>query len=66
MALASTAPTLEQARLRVAACAASVPVLEWREDVGDERYLNELSRLLLDGAAPRDGSGEAALLPNAS
>ncbi len=39
VALASTAPTLEQARVRVVECAASVPVLEWRRDVGDERYL---------------------------
>ena len=46
VALASTAPTLEQARARVAECAASVPVLEWRRDVGDERYLEGLASLL--------------------
>jgi phosphoribosylamine--glycine ligase len=54
VALASTAPTLEQARARVAAAAATVPVLEWRADVGDERYLDRLTPLL------------SPLLPNAS
>jgi phosphoribosylamine---glycine ligase len=44
VALATTAPTLEHARARVAASAATVPVLEWRADVGDERYLNDLVR----------------------
>jgi phosphoribosylamine---glycine ligase len=46
LALTTTAPTLEQARLRVVESAASVPVLEWRKDVGDERYLDELTRLV--------------------
>jgi phosphoribosylamine--glycine ligase len=46
VALTATAPTLEQARARVAAGAATVPVLEWRRDVGDERYLNDLARLV--------------------
>ncbi len=46
VALTTTAPTLEQARVRVAACAATVPVLEWRADVGDERYLDDLARLV--------------------
>jgi phosphoribosylamine--glycine ligase len=46
VALATTAPTLEQARARVVGCAASIPVLEWRRDVGDERYLNDLTRLV--------------------
>ncbi len=46
VALTATAPTLEQARVRVAASAATVPVLEWRRDVGDERYLNDLVRLV--------------------
>jgi phosphoribosylamine-glycine ligase len=46
VALASTAATLEQARERVAACAATVPVLEWRHEVGDERYLRELRPLV--------------------
>ena len=70
VALASTAPTLERARAMVAECAASVPVLEWRRDVGDERYLNDLTRLVVprsDGAAIATGdAGAAALLPNAS
>ncbi|HSZ04110.1 MAG TPA: phosphoribosylamine--glycine ligase [Solirubrobacteraceae bacterium] len=78
VALASTAPTLEQARARVAECAASVPVLEWRRDVGDERYLQELAGLVSPAVAARDATGltdrqatgEAAdgaeLLPNAS
>jgi phosphoribosylamine---glycine ligase len=46
VALASTAPTLEQARERIVACARSVAGLEWRKDVGDERYLRGLSRLV--------------------
>lgn len=70
VALASTAPTLEQARVRVAERAASVGVLEWRRDVGDERYLNDLTRLVMPqreaAATGSGGAGEAALLPNAS
>jgi len=46
VALVVTAPTLEQARARVSACAATVPVLEWRRDVGDERYLDGLRALV--------------------
>jgi phosphoribosylamine--glycine ligase len=46
VALTTTAPTLEQARARVAASAATVPVLEWRADVGDERYLGDLVQLV--------------------
>jgi phosphoribosylamine--glycine ligase len=46
VALSATAPTLEQARLRVVDSAASVPVLEWRKDVGDERYLEGLARIV--------------------
>jgi phosphoribosylamine--glycine ligase len=45
VALATTAPTLEQARLRVLEGAASVPVLDWRRDVGEQDYLNALSGL---------------------
>jgi phosphoribosylamine---glycine ligase len=49
VALATTAPTLEQARARVVACAETVPVLEWRRDVGDESYLRGLTRLVTGG-----------------
>jgi len=52
VALTSTAPTLEQARARVSACAASVPVLEWRKDVGDEAYLEGLSQMVAPPAPP--------------
>jgi phosphoribosylamine--glycine ligase len=73
VALASTAPTLEQARVRVAACAATVPVLEWRRDVGDERSLEGLRRLVAGAEPSREGadaaghgaSAETMLLPNA-
>jgi phosphoribosylamine--glycine ligase len=64
VALASTAPTLEQARMRVVECASSVPVLEWRTDVGDERYLEALARFLAPHATAREPAGGAALLPN--
>ncbi len=46
VALATTAPTLEGARERIVECAGSVGVLEWRRDVGDESYLNGLTRLV--------------------
>jgi phosphoribosylamine--glycine ligase len=55
VALAATAPTLEQARERVAAGAASVPVLEWRRDVGDPLYLDGL-RSLVAGGVRREGT----------
>jgi phosphoribosylamine--glycine ligase len=58
VALTATAPTLEQARARVAAFADSVSPLEWRRDVGDERYLKDLVRLV-------EPASDAALLPNA-
>jgi len=61
LALATRAPTLEQARARVVACAGSVPLLQWRSDVGDERYLQGLSRLV----GSRGTSGEGSLLSNA-
>jgi phosphoribosylamine---glycine ligase len=62
VALATAAPTLEQARRRVVACAHAVPVLEWRRDVGDERYLAGLAELVSGaGAAPV----ETESLPNA-
>jgi phosphoribosylamine--glycine ligase len=50
VALAATAPALEQARARVAGWAERVPELEWRRDVGDERYLQGLCNLLAAGA----------------
>jgi len=46
VALATTAPTLEQARARVAGWAERVPVLEWRRDVGDGAYLDGLTELV--------------------
>lgn len=69
VALTSTAPTLEQARARVATAAATVPILEWRADVGDERYLDQLTQLVLPQGTSADADGTAAgaaLLPNAS
>jgi hypothetical protein len=48
LALATTAPSLEQARQRVVDCARTVPVLEWRRDVGDQGYLRSLTRLLTE------------------
>jgi phosphoribosylamine--glycine ligase len=61
LALAAIAPTLEQARARVAGCASSVALLEWRSDVGDERYLRGLTKLV----GPQRSSGEESLVPNA-
>jgi phosphoribosylamine--glycine ligase len=61
VALAASAPTLGAARELVVGCAASVPVLEWRSDVGDERYLQGLRDLV----APQPPAGEEPLLPNA-
>jgi phosphoribosylamine--glycine ligase len=46
LALATTAPTLEQARVRVVDAAVSIPVLEWRRDVGEEGYLDGLTGLV--------------------
>jgi phosphoribosylamine--glycine ligase len=46
VAIVSTAPSLEQARARVAACAERVPVLQWRRDVGEESYLQGLCSLV--------------------
>jgi phosphoribosylamine--glycine ligase len=46
VALATTAPTLPDARERIVGCAGSVEVLQWRRDVGDERYMDGLSRLV--------------------
>jgi phosphoribosylamine---glycine ligase len=73
VALTATAATLEQARARVAAGAATVPVLEWRKDVGDKRYLAGLAGLVEPQGTDAEASahdvgeaaGDAALLPNA-
>jgi len=61
VALATTAPTLEQARQRVVRSAETVPVLEWRRDVGEASYLEGLSALV--GA--EDTTDAEPLLPNA-
>jgi phosphoribosylamine---glycine ligase len=53
VALTTTAPTLEQARSRVAGWAEEVPVLEWRRDVGDGSYLERLGELVATDAAAR-------------
>ncbi|HMD52191.1 MAG TPA: phosphoribosylamine--glycine ligase [Solirubrobacteraceae bacterium] len=62
VALAATAPTLERARARVLACAETVPVLEWRRDVGDGDYLAGLSRLVAGGSQ----ASPTPVLPNAT
>jgi len=46
VALVTTAPTLGEAHERIVRCAGTVEVLEWRREVGDERYLQGLSRLV--------------------
>ena len=46
VALVTTAADLRDAHERVVACAGSVGVLQWRRDVGDERYLQGLSSLV--------------------
>jgi phosphoribosylamine--glycine ligase len=46
VALVATANELTTATERVRACAATVPVLEWRADVGDPSYLDGLAKLL--------------------
>jgi phosphoribosylamine---glycine ligase len=46
VALVTTAPTLPEAHARVLDCARSVGTLQWREEVGDARYLNELAGLV--------------------
>jgi hypothetical protein len=46
-----------------------VPVLEWRADVGDAHYLDQLTGLVVprDARTEPDGTAAAAsLLPNAS
>jgi len=54
VALASTAPTLEEAHRVLTTCAERVPVLEWRREVGDSAYLEGLGRL---PGAPVPGAG---------
>ena len=61
VALAATAPDLEVARERVASGAATVPVLEWRRDVGASSYLERLRRLTAAALA----GGEQQLAENA-
>ena len=47
VALVTTAPTLEQARLRLVEYAGSVRgPLQWRQDVGSGRYLENLAKLV--------------------
>jgi phosphoribosylamine--glycine ligase len=46
VALAGTAPTLAEARAKVVAQAEHIPVLEWRRDVGEDSYLQGLTRLV--------------------
>jgi phosphoribosylamine--glycine ligase len=61
VALASTAPTLAAAHGLVVGCASAVPVLEWRRDVGDARYLDGLRELVQARAGADD---EEPLLPH--
>ncbi len=46
VALVTTAPTLPEAHARILGCARSVDTLQWRAEVGDERYLSELAALV--------------------
>ncbi len=46
VALVTTAPGLREAHERIVACADSVGVLQWRREVGDERYLAGLRTLV--------------------
>jgi phosphoribosylamine---glycine ligase len=62
VALATSAPTLERARLRLVECARTVPVLEWREEVGRESYLDGLRALV----GPERSAHAEPLLPNPS
>lgn len=49
VALATTAPTLAEAHERIVAQAGTIDVLEWRREVGDERYLQGLGALVTAG-----------------
>jgi phosphoribosylamine--glycine ligase len=55
LALAAAAPALSEAREQVVSCAERVPLLEWRRDVGDPRYLESLRRLV-ERSAPLAGT----------
>jgi phosphoribosylamine---glycine ligase len=46
VALVTTALALHEAHERIVRCAGSVGVLQWRREVGDERYLQDLSALV--------------------
>jgi phosphoribosylamine--glycine ligase len=46
VALVTTAPTLAQAHERIDACAETIDTLQWRREVGDERYLQGLAALV--------------------
>jgi phosphoribosylamine---glycine ligase len=46
VALATTAPTLAEAHARIVERAGSVEVLQWRREVGEQRYLQGLARLV--------------------
>ena len=58
VALATTAPALETAHARLSGAAASVPVLEWRREVGDAGYLAGLSRLVREPVSAQARSAE--------
>jgi phosphoribosylamine--glycine ligase len=58
VALATTAPALETAHARLSGTAASVPVLEWRREVGDAGYLAGLSRLVREPVSAQARSAE--------
>jgi phosphoribosylamine--glycine ligase len=60
VALAATAPTLEQARRRVVAAAETVPTLEWRRDIGQLSYLDGLGALVAAPGALAGGGGPLA------
>jgi phosphoribosylamine--glycine ligase len=61
VALATTAPTLEQARRLLVECARTVDTLQWRSDVGDDAYINGLTERVRQ-ARP---AGAQAVLPQA-
>ena len=63
VALATTTPTLEDARRRIVECASSVHgPLEWRHDVGDGKYLANLTKLV----GRRSPEGDVSLLSGAA